>query len=343
MKKIITLMLAAIAAVTVIAGGCSGSTKTAETESTRSETGGLIVSEEPRESSPMKLTVARASEENAIAAQSADSYTVTATVTPSHATITDVSWALSFANPSSSWASGKNVSDYVELTAGVSSATVRCKAAFGEQIILTATAQGNPSLKANCTLDYVKRVESASLNCSVTKYGLHGESCCGYEMTKNYSLGVGTITGTFNWASEIEIYMSDSSYMAVCDSRYYEELNRLPDSGLDMIHDNFVKTYSEADWEEGADLFEINCLYFATIADGYSRLSNQAQKLLQAAYYDGLNGKTNNGYFRISYTYVYNGVDYGSGTVSSNYFTYDVSDLYVSVTNLSLSNTHYVF
>ena len=90
---------------------------------------------------------------------------ITATITPENATNQGVIWSVAWKNPSSSWASGKTVTDYVTVTPDMSIggeyskiATVTCVKAFSEQVIVTATAAGNTSVKKTCTADYEKRV-----------------------------------------------------------------------------------------------------------------------------------------------------------------------------------------
>ena len=86
---------------------------------------------------------------------------ITATITPGNATNQNVTWSIAWKNPSSSWASGKTVTDYVTVTPDSSNskvATVTCVKAFSEQVIVTATAAGNTYVKKTCTVDYETRV-----------------------------------------------------------------------------------------------------------------------------------------------------------------------------------------
>ena len=70
-------------------------------------------------------------------------YTVTATVNGDGLTDAqkNVTWsAPAFKNPSSSWASGKNVSNYVTTSTNGNQITVSCLQAFGEQIVIKCTS-----------------------------------------------------------------------------------------------------------------------------------------------------------------------------------------------------------
>lgn len=92
--------------------------------------------------------------------------TLTATVLPETATDKTVDWAVAFVNPSSEWASGKTVTDYVTVTPssdGSTTATVQCLEDFGEQIVVTVTSRDNPEATAQCTVDFAKRIEDIKM------------------------------------------------------------------------------------------------------------------------------------------------------------------------------------
>lgn len=112
----------------------------------------------------MKLTATKLSSTeyaaNGVSAQAESAYTLTATVMPSDATNKKVDWSVVFVNPSSSWATGKVITDYVTITPsadGALSAVVECKQAFGEQIAVTVTSRDNTGATATCTADYQQR------------------------------------------------------------------------------------------------------------------------------------------------------------------------------------------
>lgn len=123
----------------------------------------------------------------------------TATITPSNATNKEVDWAIAFKNPDSEWATGKNIDDYVTVTPtsdGALTATVTCKAAFGEQIELTVTSRSNPEAYAVASVDYAKRLQSASVTVSGDENYIFDASSSavtiklfGLEQTKNFTFG----------------------------------------------------------------------------------------------------------------------------------------------------------
>lgn len=90
-----------------------------------------------------------------------DGITLKATIDPDTAANQTVEWSVSFVNPSSSWANGKTVTDYVTVTPtsdGALTATVQCLKAFGEQIKITVTSRANEYATAECTVDYARRI-----------------------------------------------------------------------------------------------------------------------------------------------------------------------------------------
>ncbi len=119
--------------------------------------------------------------------------TINATITPSEVVEQGIDWALSWENPNDSWASGKNVTDYVSLNATGKTANVSCLQAFGEQIILTATAQANPTVKATCKFEYAQKVSNASLNIGNIPVNLGGNTNITYEIGKGVTGSGGVV------------------------------------------------------------------------------------------------------------------------------------------------------
>lgn len=96
-------------------------------------------------------------------------YKITASLTPSTYESFGVSWEIAWANPTSTWANGKSVGDYVTLTDNNDlSCNLKKTVDFGEQIVVTCFANIDTSLTAKCTLDFEKKVTSvvAKINSS---------------------------------------------------------------------------------------------------------------------------------------------------------------------------------
>ena len=82
-----------------------------------------------------------------------DRISITAEVLPANAIDKTVSWSWAWGSSNSG-----NVADYVTITpsADTLTCTVKVKKAFTTQIILTCTANSNSTVKATCTIDYVR-------------------------------------------------------------------------------------------------------------------------------------------------------------------------------------------
>ena len=104
--------------------------------------------------------------EYGISPMAESAYQLTATITPDNATNKAVDWAVAFVEPLSEWATGKTVTDYVTVTPasdGALTANVECLQAFGKQIKITVTSRDNKDIKAECTVDFAKRIIGAKL------------------------------------------------------------------------------------------------------------------------------------------------------------------------------------
>ena len=172
--------------------------------------GGVIINES--EGSGMQLTATKLSSTeyaaNGVSTQAESAYTLMATITPSDATNKKVDWSVTFVNPSSSWATGKVITDYVTITPsadGALSAVVECKKAFGEQIKVTVTSRDNAEVTANCTVDYVKKVVEHMLDIGTgTPDPIHSSTSVrigsSTPIDVYIKLGTGTVEGTLTFA-----------------------------------------------------------------------------------------------------------------------------------------------
>lgn len=102
-----------------------------------------------------------------VAANAESAYTVTATVYPEDAANKLLDWTVSFKNASSTWASGKKVTDYVTVTPssdGAMTAVVQNIAAFGEQVVVKVTSRDNTSAYATLNVEYLQRTTGYSFS-----------------------------------------------------------------------------------------------------------------------------------------------------------------------------------
>ncbi len=169
--------------------------------------------------------VVSATEENGImltsgvATTAADGTTtkeLTATVTPSEASSLRYAWSIAFVNPSSTWATGKNVTDYVSISQDGSNqlkATVTFKKLFSEQIKVTVSSVLKPEIKASATVDCYKKLtdivvkytadNAQTVTCKSLNYGHYHEeddvtgyfTFTNYKVSTDYIWGEGTING----------------------------------------------------------------------------------------------------------------------------------------------------
>lgn len=134
-------------------------------------------------------------DEYGVSALAESAYTLNATVTPDNANNKGLTWSLSFANPTSSWANGKTPSSYVTMTSSGTQATLSCNQAFGEPIYVTATSTIDSSKSARCTLQYKQKIASVSFNVGgLTFYPCTG----GYSYDDGKKLGGCRIYPTFD-------------------------------------------------------------------------------------------------------------------------------------------------
>ena len=196
MKKILSIVLACMMVVgACVMAACTGTPPVEE--SLAKGDAFLVKANNTKFMSLQRNIVSTASfEENGISPLAESAYTLTATVTPEAAANHGVDWVLNWKNPSSSWASGKNATDYVsmDISSDTKTATVSCMQPFGEQLIVTASSQDNPDAKATCTLDYAQKVLAVDLNFGDVDINLGGTTTVKYEVSATKNGMGGTVT-----------------------------------------------------------------------------------------------------------------------------------------------------
>lgn len=165
------------------------------------ENGGAVITE--GESNGIKLKSVKIAPEdyaaNGISPMAETAFQLTATITPENATNKAVDWTIGFVNPSSEWATGKTVTEYVTVTPtadGALTATVENLQAFGEQIKVTVTSRDNAAATANATVDYTQKLSSVKAT--------FGSTVLTNGMTKSFDLsksGQAAETWNFDYTS----------------------------------------------------------------------------------------------------------------------------------------------
>ena len=154
---------------------------------------------------------------NGISPLAETAYTLTATVLPADTTNKKVDWSIAFKNASSTWASGKTVTDYVTVTPsadGALTAVVACLQPFGEQIKVTVTSQDNAEAKAEVSVDYVKRLTGAGLSIGGNNTVVCSESGTSYNVTLVEEYTAGTLASVTE-IETLEIGLATSVVTAI--------------------------------------------------------------------------------------------------------------------------------
>ena len=153
-----------------------------------------------------------------------ETLTITATVSPDNsADNTGLDWSMAFKDPSSAWATGKTLTDYMTLTpsgtdaAGSKKVSVKCLKPFGEQVVITATSQDNPEVTASCTADFAQRIESATLKFGDLNVNLGGDTNVKWELNPN-GTGVGGATNVTTEKSDVYTLAEDFTYTVTLTS-----------------------------------------------------------------------------------------------------------------------------
>lgn len=164
-------------------------------------------------------------------------YTLTATVTPTNASNHRVDWSVAWSNPSSTWASGKSVTDYVTVTPTSDSkvVTVSCLQPFGTQVMITATSQGNPTVKATCTADYAQKVTAATLHIGNVNVNFGGSTEIKYEVCPDVNGAGGKIDATVTTDSVYtiaETFTKTVTFKQPDDTEQWFNVNDLYPTGM---------------------------------------------------------------------------------------------------------------
>lgn len=151
----------------------SGSEEEQQDELLTDEEDNTVITES--ESNGVSLLMTKIAEEDyeeyGISPLASSAYTLTASTTDGQISSYELDWSIAFADSSSSWASGKMVTDYCTITPtkdGGNVATLTNTTAFGEQIIVTVSSRANSSVSASCTVDYISRLSNTGIRLYTT-------------------------------------------------------------------------------------------------------------------------------------------------------------------------------
>lgn len=269
---------------------------------------------------------------NGISPMAETAYTITAKVKGSDGSLGSVpqvvSFSSKFVNPSSAWANGKSVTNYVTVTpTSDSSAVVECLKGFSEQIIVTATSVYAPSYSATCTVDYVKRATSVKLVSGQLDFN-------GSNRDTELVVEVEYTEGTLDSIVEItgyEFAANSGLVSAVEDSRYYSMFESVCESeGYDAAFNlDYSTLLTDGYFVEVADDDVLNGSRFAYKADDMYVDSNvssasSGQIVTGRLYFwyallDAMDDSEDDVAVNLTWQCRYNGKVYASGTTDGDY------------------------
>ena len=192
-----------------------------------------------------------------VSSQAESAYTLTATIYPSYATNPLVDWSVSWVNPSSEWASGKSVTDYVNVVANDADnhrAVLSCLQPFGEQIKVSVVAQSNSSAKAECTVDYSKKIAGGFLRVTSNPNSAGNFFVCNLTDSVGYLLDTTyEYTGATYILPTYGTYTIEDTFVNSCSFTYSSEFMsavKAQTNTITGVSHQFVKTTWDMTTEE---------------------------------------------------------------------------------------------
>lgn len=268
--------------------------------------------------------------------------TLTAHIEPADADNQRVTWSVAWQNPASEYATGKTVTDYVTVTPesdGSLTATVSCLQDFGEKVVVTVTSEDNAEIQATAICDYLQRVES--LEFTTNKIDLFGTGYTYEFVSSDY-----TIPGEFTLTVGKTMVLNEDFAAAV--GTKFDSLNCGYKYQTDWWYGITPDAYITADNESKTISFTSSSKDFAScftspddeyssseIATIKANINNAFRSVVST--FVGVHAT-----FDVSYSMVYDGKSYDSGTVTVE-CNFNYETLKVDVLNITLSESHIIF
>lgn len=307
-------------------------------------TGGLVMPEETKGNgiALMSAPIAKENyEDYGISTQAETAYTITATVEPENATDKRVAWSVSWKNPSSTWASGKTVTNYVTITptsANALTATLSCSQAFGEVVVLKVASVADSTVAVTREINYMKR--ATSFDCYISSTAGRGTltvdktGASASYLYCNPTYGVGTVTGTVSIPSATVTFNA-----AYCNmSSYITKANAAITSGA-KVSAATSKTFSNPTSTNGGLALSWRDFFTADGGGGIFSIGSTAENHLKSGIVAmAKNGATGYGKVTANITISYGDVS-ASYSQETTITKFDVSALTVNPTNISYSNS----
>lgn len=331
-KQVVASCLAVVCLATVgIAAGVTNGfgllgTKEDITESTGNVIGGAVIGEKEENGINMLSTAITETEYEAygISSQAESAYMLTATVSPATATNTKVTWRILWEDSSTTWSSGKTVTDYVTVTPtsdGALTATVECLQPFGTRAMVIVQSQDNASAQAQCFFDYVKRISEIR----IIEDEMYADVYVSLNIEKSIPpAGViytdGTIEGTYQYVDFATYELTDLFKAALSEVVSESDLTTLT---YYLFESHSVNPEDFLADPDSMTTSELNAYYSAFL---------EAMESVDGAHLT----------ISFSYTYVYEDLINESKTVSRE-FWFDQGDFVISVEGVSLSDVSIIF
>ena len=265
------------------------------------------------------------------------SVTLVVTIKPYDADNQGITWSVRFKNASSTWASGKTVTDYMTVTAtsgNSKSATATCKKGFSEQIEIVAASDDNPEIKAVCTCDYVKLLTGITVSGTEDKIAVaSGKSGSGVKVTPVWSDGTIDSEIITGWST-----YDTNMNMEICFSEAVQtEFNKLCSYNASSFTD--YRQYYVGQEHGGYNM----AMYSATFLNDFvSRDSafigapDDVMGEVTSALRNAIRNVSSNHVRVKAYAInVYNGEKIGNKITGEGYITLDVSNVKISVTSVN--------
>lgn len=136
-----------------------------------------------------------------------------------------VKWSdVTFKNPSSAWASGKNVSDYVSSRTVENSIILSCLKAFGEQMQVVVTSKFDETKSRTIPIDYLDKFEISALTfngVAITDDDSTAKITYYTSQEKSYTLAaVGEHSEAYTLAREFTVMINAFDYEGMPDPGY---------------------------------------------------------------------------------------------------------------------------
>lgn len=171
------------------------------------------------------------------------SYLLKVVLEPAESQVTDFSWKMTFKNPSSEWATGKSVDDYIQgkVTGNNLQYEVTCKQTFSEPVNVTVTYDYNPDINATVELNYIKRLESVKVKgFDATKFGTGTSSNLSLEGVYGEGTVQGNLTITQSYGEIDTTYFNEITGQGIAGRLYAQA------EGIQDTEDNSLQLYDDS-------------------------------------------------------------------------------------------------